>query len=173
VVSIEATFPQLESLDSYRRVAGRLENLFSLLTGGSLALETLFIYRGEESGHLVTKRQGPPSRFDRMHNVGCSPTQLAQAIATWLSQPAKFDDVESLALEVLRKSKLFIETEFIALAQALEGLHRATMETSGTDRPTLRIIRKAVRGALDAQKWTSHIANTGNSRLIRRWSATP
>lgn len=151
VVSIEARFPQPESLDCYRRLAGRLENLFSLLTGGSVALETLFVYRGEESGHLITKRSGPPSRFDRMHNVGCSSTQLAQAIATWLSQPPKFDDVESLALEVLRKSKLFVETEFIALAQALEGFHRATMETGTTDRPILRRIRKAVRSALDAQ----------------------
>ncbi len=34
VVSIEVKYPHAESLDTYRTVAGRLENLFSLLTGG-------------------------------------------------------------------------------------------------------------------------------------------
>ena len=64
-----------------------------------MALETLFVYRGEESGHLITKRSGPPNRFERMHNVGCSSTQLAQAIAAWLSQPPKFNDVENPRLK--------------------------------------------------------------------------
>lgn len=64
--------------------------------------------------------------------------------------PARFDAVERLALEVLRKSKLFIETEFLALAQALEGVHRATMSTSGTDRVTPKTIRKALRTTLDS-----------------------
>jgi hypothetical protein len=52
---------------------------------------------------------------------------------------------------VLRKSKLFVETEFLALAQALEGFHRAIMSTSGTDRATLRRVRKAVQAALQSQ----------------------
>lgn len=126
VVSIEAQYACRESLDTYRTVAGRLENLFSLLTGGSVALDTLFIYRGDESGSVITKRPGPPSHFDRMQCAVCSPSELANAISIWLCLPAEFEAVETLALEVLRKSELFIQTEFLALAQAMEGFHRVT-----------------------------------------------
>ncbi len=151
VASIRVQSPNPESLAWYRRVGGRLENLFSLLTGGSVAMDTLFVYRGDESGHLITKRTGSVRHFDRLQCVMCSPNQLAQAIITWICLPSKFDSVESLALEVLRKSKLFIETEFLALGQALEGFHRATTNTSAADRLTLRNVRKAIRLTLDAQ----------------------
>jgi hypothetical protein len=148
---IEVETPAPECLGWYRRIGARLENLFSLLTGGSVAADTLLVYRGGESGRLVAKRPGSVRHFDRMQSVWCAPHQLAQAIATWLCLPPKFDSVESLALEVLRKSKLFMETEFLALAQALEGFHRATTNMSATDRLTLRKVRKAIRATLDAQ----------------------
>jgi hypothetical protein len=151
IVSIEVESPDPESLAWYRRMGARLENLFSLLTGGSVAMDTMFVYRGEESAHLITKRTGSVRHFDRLQCVLCSPTQLAQAIVTWICLPSKFDSVESLALEVLRKSKLFIETEFLALAQALEGFHRATTNMPAADRVTLRKVRKAIRLTLDAQ----------------------
>jgi hypothetical protein len=151
IASIEVESPNPESLAWYRRLGGRLENLFSLLTGGSVAMDTLFVYHGDESGHLITKRAGSVRHFERLQCVMCTPNQLAQAIVTWMCLPPKFDSVESLALEVLRKSKLFIETEFLALSQALEGFHRATTDISVTDRLTLRKVRKAIRLTLDAQ----------------------
>lgn len=64
--------------------------------------------------------------------------------------PPRLDPVESLVLEILRKSKLFIETEFLVLAQALEGFHRATMNTPPTQRALLRTIREAVGNTLDS-----------------------
>ena len=151
IASVEVQSPNPESLAWYRRIGGRLENLFSLLTGGSIAMDTLFVYRGDERGHLITKRNGSVRHFDRLQCVMCSPNQLAQAIVTWICLPSKFDSVESLALEVLRKSKLFIETEFLALAQALEGFHRASRNTLATDRLILRNVRKAISLTLDAQ----------------------
>ena len=75
---------------------------------------------------MITKRAGPRSHFDRMQCAVCSPSELAQAISIWLCLPPSFEAVETLALEVLRKSKLFVQTEFLALAQALEGFHRVT-----------------------------------------------
>jgi ApeA N-terminal domain 1 len=151
VVSIGVQYPNPESLQVYRTVAGRLENLFSLLTGGSVALETLFLYRDDESGHMIAKRPGSRTHFDRLQCVICTPSELANAISIWLSLPSKFDSIQSLALEVLRKSKLFIETEFLALAQALEGFHRATTNMSATNKLTLRAIRRTIRASLDAQ----------------------
>jgi len=119
-----------------------------------VAMDTLFVYRGDESGHLITKRTGSVRHFERLQCVMCTPNQLAHAIVTWVCLPSKFDSVESLALEVLRKSKLFIETEFLALAQALEGFHRATTNVSAADRLTLRKVRKAIRLTLGAQALT-------------------
>jgi hypothetical protein len=168
VVSIEAQLPHPESLDSYRRIAGRLENLFSLLTGGSVALETLFVYRGDESAHLVTKRPGPRTHFDRMQTVFCSPTELASAIATWLCLPPKFEAVESLSLEVVRKSKLFVETEFLAVAQALEGFHRATTGKDSMLAKRIEELCGAISGPtlakmmIDPPNFTSNVVVTRN-----------
>src|ERR1039457_4230696 len=39
-----------ESLDWYHDIGNRLENFFSLLSGASLAIETMFVNRGEECG---------------------------------------------------------------------------------------------------------------------------
>jgi ApeA N-terminal domain 1 len=47
IASVEVQSPNPESLAWYRRIGGRLENLFSLLTGGSVAMDTLFVYRAE------------------------------------------------------------------------------------------------------------------------------
>jgi hypothetical protein len=52
--------------------------------------------------------------------------------------------VESLVLGVVRKGKLFIETEFLSLAQALEGIHRVTERTPVADRAVFRQIRKKI-----------------------------
>jgi hypothetical protein len=44
VVYVDVENPQIESLSWYYQIGNRLENLFSLLTGASLALETFFVY---------------------------------------------------------------------------------------------------------------------------------
>ena len=115
-----------ESLAWFQKMGTHLENFFSLLTGASCSLETMFVYRGEDNAHVVFRRNRHATRFDRSLCVMCAPGQLAYGLAHWLTMPARFDAVESLALVVLRKGKLFVETEFLALAQALEGFHRAT-----------------------------------------------
>jgi hypothetical protein len=170
VVSIEVKYPNPESLDTYRTVAGRLENLFSLLTGGSVSLDTLFIYQDEQSGQMITKRPSPRSHFDRMQCAVCSPSELSQAISIWLCLPPEFEAVETLALEVLRKSKLFVQTEFLALAQALEGFHRVTDSPTKTLPLAARLTALCQRfsqGTLssmkvDAATFTSNVVVTRN-----------
>jgi Apea-like HEPN len=51
---------------------------------------------------------------------------LERAISTWLSAPEGFRFLENLIYGVLRHSSLFVETEFVLLAQAIESLHRLT-----------------------------------------------
>ena len=119
-VKVEPTGPK--SLHWYLTIGNRLENLFSLLTGASLALETIFVYSGDNSGYVIGKRQSYVSPYEIMESVRCSHSQLANSIAIWLSGPNAFDSIEALVLGVLRKGKLFLETEFLSLAQAFERI---------------------------------------------------
>jgi ApeA N-terminal domain 1 len=136
--------PEGQCLSWYRDLGNRLENVFSLLTGASLALETLFIYRGEESGQIIERRMSDRTSLDLRNCVRCSPGQLANAIAIWLSESQRLRSVENLALGVVRKGKLFFETEFLSLAQALEGFHRATTEPDCPTRVAFRPVRRKI-----------------------------
>jgi hypothetical protein len=141
---VEIASANPECLSWYRNIGNRLENLFSLLTGASVALETLFVYRGKESAHIIEKRIRHVKPFSQLECVRCTTSELATGIAIWLSEPQRFRSVESLALGVIRKGKLFLETEFLSLAQALEGFHRATTTTTVSDRATFRQARKKI-----------------------------
>ena len=145
---IEVLSSEKQSLDWYLHVAGRLENLFSLLTGTSLALDTMFVYRDKQSGHINQKRNSTAGEFDFQAAVHCNSTQLGTAMKIWLSEDDRFQSVESLALGVLRKQKLFVETEFLSLAQALEGFHRGTAENTGPNKLAIRNTRKAIAKAI-------------------------
>jgi hypothetical protein len=144
VAYVEVRPENPESLSWYLDVGNRLENLFSLLTGTSLALENLFIYRGDENGAVISRRDRHARRFDPRECVRCTPCELANAIAAWLSQPRSFRSVEGIALGILRKGKLYIETQFLSLAQALEGAHRATSKAGVVDKVAFRKTRKKI-----------------------------
>jgi hypothetical protein len=152
VVYVDVENPERESLTWYYQIGHRLENLFSLLTGASLALETFFVYRGEDSGHVNAKRSNRIRPFDPRECVWCTFDQLANAIAIWLSESREFRRVESLVLGVLRKGKLFAETEFLSLAQALEGIHRVTERSSVADKLVFRKVRKKIVALLKQEK---------------------
>jgi len=55
---------------------------------------------------------------------------LAQALDAWLTVPEEKRPVEKTVLGMLRNSSVYVETEFLSLAQALEGFHRL----KGTDK---------------------------------------
>jgi len=148
---VDVESPEPESLIWYYDIANRLENLFSLLTGASLALETFFVYRGEENGHVNSKRTSHVKDFDPRDCVWCTPNQLANFIAIWLSESWEFKRVETLALGTLRKGKLFVETEFLSLAQALEGIHRVTEHTPVVGRANFRQMRKKIAALLKVE----------------------
>ena len=61
--------------------------------------------------------------------VQCSASQLAAAISQWLSEPEEFGSLEGLVYGTIRRSSLFVETEFLSLAQALESFHRVSTAT--------------------------------------------
>ncbi len=159
VAYVEVGRPDPESLSWYYEIGNRLENLFSLLTGASLALETFFVYRQQESAHVHAKRNDHMKAFDPRECVWCSPSQLANCIAVWLSESWEFRRVESLVLGVLRKGKLYVETEFLSLAQALEGIHRVTEHTPVVGRAVFRQIRRKILALLNAEKVAQPLVN--------------
>jgi hypothetical protein len=148
VAYVEVESPTPESLSWYLSIGNRLENLFSLLTGTSLALETMFVYRGEESGHVIAKSNNHVERFGLFDCVRCTPSQLANSMAIWLCESQEFRAIENITLGVVRKGKLFTETEFLSLAQALEGFHRVTTSTVAFNRAAFRKVRKRIAALL-------------------------
>jgi hypothetical protein len=151
VAYVDIECPQPESLIWYYEIGNRLENLFSLLTGASLALETFFVYRGEENGYVNSKRNSHIEDFDPRECIWCTSDQLANCIAIWLDESREFRRVESLALGTLRKGKLFVDTEFLSLSQALEGFHRVTEHTPVVGRAIFRQIRKKMVALLKVE----------------------
>jgi len=125
-----------------------------------LALETLFVYRGKENGHVNSKRTSHVKDFDPRDCVWCTPNQLAICIAIWLSESWEFRRIETLALGTLRKGKLFVETGFLSLAQALEGIHRVTEHT-----PVVGSIFRQIRRKIVALLKIENVAQTLVDRI--------
>lgn len=124
VAIVEITPPEPESLSWFIGIGNRLENLFSLLAGASLMMETFFIHREDKSGAVIRKQHNSVQKYKMLDSLRHTNSQLAHAMTTWLSESEGFREIENLLLGVLRKGKLFVETEFLSLAQALEGFHR-------------------------------------------------
>jgi hypothetical protein len=141
---VEIGSADVECLSWFRHIGNRLENLFSLLTGTSQSLEMIFVYRGEDGGQIIEKRNTHARPFDPRECVHCTASEIANSMAIWLCEPPRFRSVENLALGVVRKSKLFVETEFLSLAQALEGFHRATTQTHVSGKAAFRQVRKKI-----------------------------
>lgn len=68
-------------------------------------------------------------------------------------------------LGVLRKGKLFLETEFLSLAQALEGFHRVTGEDDKLDKPAFKELRAKIEKFLTEQKVEEETAARVNSAV--------
>lgn len=166
VAMVEVTPPEAESLSWFIGIGSRLENLFSLLAGTSLAMETFFIYREDKSGAVIRKQRAFVERYKILDSLRHSNSQLAHAISSWLSESEGFREIENLLLGVLRKGKLFVETEFLSLAQALEGFHRATGgDESKMDKASFKALRREIERFLEEQKVDDETAKKVNAAV--------
>ena len=82
-----------------------------------------------------------------------------------MSESDGFREIENLLLGVLRKGKLFIETEFLSLAQALEGFHRATGKEIKLDKAAFKVLRKKIESFLADQNLDDETATRVNSAI--------
>lgn len=156
---VEVDSPGPQSLSWYLDIGHRLENVFSLLLGSSVMLETVFVNKGpNEGGSVVTKRNHVLGEFSVLDCVRCTPSQLAHCLSIWFSESQEFRSIENLALGVLRKSQLFWETELLSLAQALEGFHRATTKATPVPFPELRKVRTTFSKVMNQESLDPELA---------------
>ncbi len=166
VAIVEVTPSEAQSLSWFVAIGSRLENLFSLLAGTSLVMETFFIYREDKNGAVIRKQHVFGQKFSVLDSLRHSNSQLAHAISTWLSESEGFREIENLLLGVLRKGKLFVETEFLSLAQALEGFHRATGgDESKMDKVSFKALRTKIEKFLEEQQVDGETAKKVNAAV--------
>jgi hypothetical protein len=165
VAFVEVIPAEPQSLQWFVGVGSRLENLFSLLTGTSLGMETFFIYQGEESGAVIRKQHEYVRRYEFFDSVRYTHSQLAHSIAIWMSESDRLREIENLLLGVLRKGKLFAETEFLSLAQALEGIHRATGQEIRVGEAEFKALRKKIEDYISEQNIDEETATRINSAV--------
>ena len=77
-------------MEWYFDLAYRLENLFSLLLGTSIRLDTVEVKRDGGIGSVLRADRSKKRPTDISVWVQCSASQLAAAISQWLSEPEEF-----------------------------------------------------------------------------------
>jgi hypothetical protein len=156
VLVIEA--PDGNSLEWFVDISYRFENFFSLCLGTSVRLNSMSLMcKGHESA-LVLHRKGRAQKPDLRIWITADSSELGSAITAWLSASEEFRFLENLIYGAIRHSSLFVETEFLLLAQALESLHRLT-EHSTVEAPAFfRQILKSLCGLISKECGSSPIA---------------
>jgi hypothetical protein len=137
-VTIEPEGPR--SLSWFLELGYRFENFFSLLLGTSVGLLSIAVKVDGRTGWFVRRPRSRIRKIDSTIWIRCDNAQLAAAILRWLETLETFRPFEALAYGTVRNSKLFVDTEFLSLAQAIESFHRVTDSAVMTDRPQFKKI---------------------------------
>jgi hypothetical protein len=131
--------------------AYRLENFLSLWIGTSVRLRTVWLKDSSEKDGWVIRRarvDAPAEEPDIQAWIRADASQLAGAIIAWMTTPEDFRPVENLVYGVIRNTPLFVETEFLSLAQALESLHRLTDTSTMVERSLFKRICAALEQSI-------------------------
>jgi hypothetical protein len=115
---------QPQSLQWYFTNAIRIENFFSLFLGTSVYLDMFQLFIGDDAGWVVQQQKRRNEKPERQLWITPTASVLANTLDNWLAVPEDKQPIETTVLGVLRKSSLFMVTEFLSLAQALEGFSR-------------------------------------------------
>ncbi|MCI0625318.1 MAG: hypothetical protein L0387_27355 [Acidobacteria bacterium] len=148
VVTVESVEPR--SFDWFFDTAIRLENFFSLCVGTSVALKSMQVRLiNDKEGWVVHRRRSKAQKPDVSVSIRCDQAQLSNAVAAWFSVPEEFGPVENLIYGTIRHSSMFVETEFLSLAQAIESFHRVTEHGRIEDASSFRRVLKTVLTAIN------------------------
>jgi hypothetical protein len=145
LIVVEPSTPS--SVEELLNSAYRLENFLSLWIGTSVRLRTVWLKNSSEKDGCVIRRapvDAPAEEPDVQAWIRADASQLAEAIIAWMTTPEDFRPVENLVYGVIRSTPLFVETEFLSLAQALESLHRLTDTSTMVERSLFQRIYTAL-----------------------------
>jgi hypothetical protein len=131
-----------QSLDWFNALAFRLENFFTLFLGTSLSVKHVQVIKGEDAGWVIQKINNRNEKIHLQMWVRCPFEAVSKALMKWLAVPDDKQSIELTVLGVVRKSTLFNETEFLSLAQALEGFGRITFVYKRSARPSFATLIK-------------------------------
>jgi len=144
VVRITPKSPQ--SVDWFISLAFRLENFFTLFLGTSVDLKRVQLFQGDHDGWVVQKMRRRKEKVNFQTWIRCPFQNVADALVRWLSVPRDRQLVELTMLGMMRKSSVFNETEFLTLAQALEGFGRIRF---GGSRPRAAKVDQLIQQTYD------------------------
>jgi hypothetical protein len=121
---VEPPIPQ--TFEWFIDAALRFENFLSACVGNSVRLKTASFVVGGKIGWLVRPRSGKPGKPHPQIWIACNNSQLATVLTGWFGNSQRLAPFENLIYGTVRGTSLFVETEFLALAQAIESFHRLT-----------------------------------------------
>ena len=113
-----------QSVDWFTSLAFRFENFFTLFLGTSVGLKHVQLFQRDDDGWVVQKMRLRKEKVNLQTCVRCPLQSAAGALMKWLAVPRDQQLVELNMLSMMRKSNIFTETEFLTLAQTLEGFGR-------------------------------------------------
>jgi hypothetical protein len=161
VITLEPAEPR--SLEWFVEVMHRLENFLSLCLGSSVRAKTMRLAgksEKTESGWLIRPRGGKVEKPSGAIWLRSDSSQLASAVASWFSMSEEFTPLESLIYGTIRHSSLFVETEFLSLAQAIESFHRLMYKSTVVEPQVFKQVKEDLSSFIAQQSWgQSAIAN--------------
>lgn len=176
---VKVRWGQPASAKQVLELATRLEEFFSLLTGCSVRTRWISVRSGECEGRMLRPGRGRTGSLDLPTALPWNQAWGGRALDNWLRMPLELRAFEGLIFGALRHSSLFVETEFLALAQALEAFARATGEQAICDPAELRrgkkaaleAVKKADIGAELRQRFEECLAHAGEPNFRQRLEA--
>jgi hypothetical protein len=156
VIMLEPAEPR--SLEWFVEVMHRLENFLSLCLGSSVRAKTMRLIgkdKKTESGWLIRPRGGKIEKPSMAIWLGCDSSQLSSAVASWFSMSEEFTPLENLIYGTIRHSSLFVETEFLSLAQAIESFHRLTDKSTVVEPEVFAQVKDALSNFISQQSWAN------------------
>jgi ApeA N-terminal domain 1 len=156
VIMLEPAEPR--SLQWFVEVMHRLENFLSLCLGSSVRAKTMRLIGKDdktESGWLIRPRGGKIEKPSIAIWLRCDSSQLSSAVASWFSMSEEFTPLENLIYGTIRHSSLFVETEFLSLAQAIESFHRLTDTSTIVEPEVFAQVQETLLGFISQQIWAN------------------
>lgn len=180
-IRIKPDTPQ--SVEWYANIAYRLENFFTLCLGTSVNLKRVQLFRGDKDGWLILKARQKKEKFNFQIAVRSASVKLGSALDKWLVVPEDKRPVEKMVLGMLRNSSIYVETEFLSLAQGVEGFHRLNggPEISFADRIketidmlspdfALKLVGdrdEFTRTVVQTRNFLTHLGGTAKSKVLQ------